>query len=212
MDKLSDAIPEEEISSPFKNVQKKIIASSMSDIKNYRAKDVAAISLFIWDEMVHRGIAKEPFKIAPIINNDFKGIYEFVTKEFGCEPVTDAYAVSYFNELDSEYSFVDATLVQCFPEDIHIADVEFADNRKPLKGKSASKGVRSFHGLHVFSDFISRLKIIAKARDAKRLSLMVADSDLYPVFKRHGFVVSDTQMAQMAFNGPRMGFPMILPV
>jgi hypothetical protein len=108
--------------------------------------------MFIWDEMVHRRLATEPQKIAPIVNNGFKGIAKFVQKELKKVPVTEAYAVSYYNEVDPKDSFVDVSLVRCWPNDIHIADVEFSDNRKPAhagrKVKSSSR--RNYHGLRVW--------------------------------------------------------------
>lgn len=111
-------------------------------------------------------------------------------------------------------SFVDVSIVRCWPNDIHIADVEFSDNRKPLRGGSKVKGStnRGYHGLHVFGEFIRRLKATAKEKDIQRISLMAADRELYPVFKRHGFKVSTAKMAQIAFKGAGVGFPMILEV
>lgn len=43
--------------------------------------------------MVHREVAKEPFKIAPVINGGMVGIYDFVRKELGREPITDVYTI-----------------------------------------------------------------------------------------------------------------------
>jgi hypothetical protein len=41
---------------------------------------------------------------------------------------------------------------------------------------------------------------------------MVAHKDLHPVFRRHGFQVSETDMAKVAFERVGVGFPMILSV
>jgi hypothetical protein len=128
--------------------------------------------------------------------------------------VTEAYAVSYFNEIDPDNSFVDVSLVRCWPNDIHIADIEFSDNRKPVHNGTKIKGSteRNYHGLHVFGDFIARLKDVAREKEAERISLMVAHEDLYPAFSRHGFEVSSTKMAQWAYKNAGVGYPMILQV
>lgn len=168
--------------------------------------------MFVWDEMAHRGVAKQPFKIAPIVQKNYQGIYEFVQKELKRPPVSDVYAVSYFNDVDPEMSFVDVTLVQCYPDDIHITDVEFADNRHRVGTHQPEKGLRNYRGLHIFGDFIARLSDVARSRNISRISLMVGAKGLYPVFKRHGFEVSDTKMAQMAFKQVGLGFPMVRKV
>ncbi len=212
MKHLSEAVPKDLFEQTFGTVREKVLATNLQELEVARAKDIPGICMFVWDEMVHRGVVKKPQKIAPIVNNDFEGVYRFVKRQLGRDPVSDAYAVSYYNELDDGYSFADATIVQCYPNDLHIADVEFADNRKPISNGSVRKGRRSYHGLHVFGEFIDRLKQVAKSRDVGRLSLMVGDADLYPVFSRHGFKVNETEMAQVAYKQFGVGYPMILKV
>lgn len=214
MAQLADAIPKDLFVPMFQDVKETILATDWESFQKSRAKDVSGVCLFIWDEMVHRGVTAEPFKIAPIVNNDFKGIAKFVRQELKKWPVTEAYAVSYYNEVDPKNSFVDVSLVRCWPNDIHIADLEFSDNRKPAHAgkKVKSSALRNYHGLHVFGDFIARLKNVAKEKGIERISLMVAHPDLYEVFRRHGFKVSETNMSKMAFERSRAGFPMILSV
>ena len=210
MAELEDAVPKDLFISRFKTVKEKVLATHWKGFQRARAKDVPSVCMFIWDEMVHRGKVTEPFSIAPIINNGYKGIANFVEKKLQAVPVSEAYAVSYYNEIDPENSFVDVSLVRCFPNDIHIADVEFSDNQKPAHAGEIVKNAaeRNYHGLHVFGDFIDRLNVVARAKGVSRLSLMVAHPDLYPVFSRHGFQVNDTHMARMAFERAGMGFSM----
>jgi hypothetical protein len=214
MAELADAIPKDLFVSTFQDVKETILATDWESFQKKRTKDVAGVCLFIWDEMVHQGVTAEPSKIAPIVNNDFKGIAKFVRQELKKEPVTEAYAVSYYNEVDPKNSFVDVSLVRCWPNDIHISDVEFSDNRKPAHAgdKVKSSSQRNYHGLHVFGDFIIRLKNVAREKSIERISLMVAHKDLYEVFRRHGFQVSETKMAKLAFERVGIGFPMILSV
>lgn len=214
MSDLADVVPKDLFVPLFKHVDEKVLATDWATLQKVKPEHVAGICMFVWDEMVNRKAANNPFKIAPYTENGFKGIAHFVEKELGKPIVTEAYAVSYFNEITPKSSFVDVSLVRCFPNDIHIADVEFSDNRRPLHAGEKLKGstVRDYHGLHIFGEFIDRLQGVAKEKGVERISLMVADAPLYRVFKKYGFEVSKTEMAQMAFKMAGMGFPMILKV
>lgn len=214
MPELADSIPKDLFVPMFQEVKETVLATDWESFQKTRAKDVPGVCLFIWDEMVHRKVAAKPHKIAPIVDDDCNGIADFIRKELRKAPVTDAYAVSYFNEVDPKNSFVDVSLVRCWPNDIHIADVEFSDNRKPAHAgeKEKSSSQRNYHGLHVFGEFLGRLKDVARQKEIERISLMVAHNDLYEVFKRHGFHVSETEMAKFAFENVGVGFPMIHPV
>jgi hypothetical protein len=211
---LSDAVPKDVFIPMFNEVKENVLAGDWSTFQKQRAKDVPGICMFIWDEMVHRGVAKEPFKIGPFVNRGYRGVAKFIETELGEKPVIEAYAVSYYNEVDNKNSFVDVSLVRCWPNDIHIADVEFSDNRKPVHAEKKVKSAinRNYHGLHVFGEFIARLKGVAAEKDIERISLMVAHPDLHDVFRRHGFRVSETKMAKIALNSVGAGFPMILPI
>jgi hypothetical protein len=133
MAELSDAVPKDIFGPMFKHVKEEIAATDWKDLQKNRPKHIAGLCMFIWDEMVDRKAVDDPFKIAPIVNNSFKGIAKFIEAELGTPPVTEAYAASYFNEIDPNNSFVDVSLVRCWPSDIHIADIEFSDNRKPIR-------------------------------------------------------------------------------
>ncbi len=208
---LSDAVPIEKIRQRFPNLREDAVATNVAAFLFKRRKDVPPTCLFIWDEMVHRGLVAEPYKIAPVINNEFKKIYEFVERELGRKPMDDAYAVELFLP-EVEESFVEISLVQCFPSDIHIADIELSDPTQPIEPTHADAEPRNFKGLHLFNEFLERLREVAKDRRVERISLMVAYPPLYEVFLRHGFRVSETEMAKTAFEAARRGFPMVLHV
>jgi len=120
--------------------------------------------------------------------------------------------VEYFNEVVPNDAFVEVSLAQCFPDDVHIVDVEFSDNRKRIPANDPSSRFRTYKGLHVFGEFLERLKGIARARDVGRISLIVAWPPLFKVFKRHGFQASETEMAQRGYSGAGHGFSMYLPI
>lgn len=203
---LSKAVPVGAITRLFPEAREEVLATNVDTFLINCARDVSSTCMFIWDEMVHRGVAKQPFKIAPIVNNDFKGIHSFVERELGRPPITDAYAAKFFNDF-GEKPFADVVLTETYPADIHISDVEFSDNRKRV-----NEGYRGYRGLHVFGEFIARLKEVAESRECERISLLCAFPPLYDVFTRHGFKLGETVMAKRAFAYSRSGFAMTLKV
>ena len=214
MAELKNAVPVDLFEPMFKKVREKVIATNVSEFLKNKPKQVPSISLFIWDEMVHRGAVPnhERFKIAPIINNEFKGVYKFIKKELGKEPISDIYAVEYFNEVVPNDAFVEVALAQCFPNDIHIIDVEFSDNRRPIGQRDPTREFRTYKGLHVFGEFLDRLREVARGRGIERISLIVAWPPLHNVFIRYGFRVSETEMAQRGHKIAGHGYSMYLPV
>lgn len=205
---LSNAVPREAIFGIFPLMEERIQTSTVPEFLIKESAKLPGACMFIWDEMVHRGDAIEPFKIAPIINNDYKGIYEFVSEELGDGAFKEAFSTKFFNEY-SDHSFADVVLVHCYPNDIHICDVEFSDNRSPLEAADPTKQFREYKGLHIFDQFLDNLRITAKDIGADRLSLMVATPPLHEVFTRHGFQISDTETAQIAYASAGTGHPMI---
>lgn len=209
---LEDAVPAERFAEFYDQVRHTVLASTVQQWQIRRAKDIPPTLMFIWDEMVHRGVALAPFKVAPIVNNGFKGLYDFVERELGRPPISAAYAVEYFNQLQPASSFAEVSLVHGFPNDIHICDVEFSDQRHPLPANHPDLKYRKYKGLHVFGEFLDRLRSIARARGAERISGLVASPPVHHVLARHGFRVSDSKMAQEAARRAGHGHAMILPV
>lgn len=207
---LEDTVPAGRFTETYGQVRREVRATTVEQWRVHRAKDVPPTLMFIWDEMVHRGLAPAPLKVAPIVNNGFKGLYDFVERELDRPPLSAAYAVEYFNELKPASSFAEVSLVHCFPNDIHICDVEFSDQRHPLP--RPDRKYREYQGLHVFGEFLDRLRAVARARGAERISGLVASPPVHHVLARHGFRVSDSKSAQMAARRAGHGHAMILNV
>jgi hypothetical protein len=209
---LSYALPQDRIEELVPGATTEVIATTVKEWRANKPSQVPVTSLFVWDEMVHRKKAKEPFKIAPYANNHNHkgGIYNFVQKELGASPVSTAYTVAMYRPGETD-SFVDMSLVRCYPGDIHICDVEFSDYSRPVDRNDPTRRHRGWHGLHVFPEFIARLTEVASSQGVERISLMVAYPPLYETFKRYGFEVSQTKIAQQAF-AIGQGFPMLLKV
>jgi hypothetical protein len=209
---LNEVIPAERFAETYAQVCREVLATTVEQWRTRRSKDIPSTMMFIWDEMVHRGIARSPFKVAPIVNSGFKGIYEFIEEELGHSPLSDAFAVEYFNELEPTSSFAEVSLVQCFPNDLHISDVEFSDQRHPLPATHPDRRHRKYKGLHVFEQFLDRLRSVARARGTERISGLVASPPVHHVLARHGFQISDSKMALAAYRRTGQGHAMILRV
>jgi hypothetical protein len=210
MVELAHALPKETIEAMVPGAEIKVVATNVKEWKATKPAQLSPLSLFVWDEMVHRGRVKQPFKIAPYTENaDYKdGIYSFVQKELGVAPVTKVYAASMYRPGET-LSFADVSIVRCWPSDLHICDVEFSDFDKPIAEDDPTSRYRGWHGLHVFPEFLERLIEVAKFEDVKRISLTAAHPPLRQTFEKYGFEVSPTKVAQRAAK-IGMGFPMIL--
>lgn len=205
---LEYSVPREAIEKRVPSARFEVAARNVNEWRAKRPTHVSGACMFIWDEMVDRRAVREAFKIGPIVNNGFKGIYEFVERELGRPPAQGAYVVNAFQD-GVEESFCDVSLVKCYPSDIHICDVEFSDATRPLAPGKRANTLRKYHGLHVFGEFLDRLVEVGRSQSLERLSLLVAEPPLYSVFKKYGFKPGTTQMAQIAFKTGQ-GFPMIL--
>lgn len=208
---LRDAVPRDRIIEIFPNAKEIVCAENVQQWLEARAKDVPPTLMYIWDSIVHLCITKEPMKISPVVNNNFEGLYEFVENELGEPPVGDAFAAEFFNENDEENSFVEVSLVRCFPNDIHISDIEFSDNRRPVDPDDPQQ-YRAYHGLHVFGYFLEALKEIGKQQGAAQISLNVANPAVHYVFERYGFKINETEVSLTGFKHRGCGHSMILPL
>lgn len=202
---FSDALPAEKIKTKVGEFKTRVVATNVKQWRIHRKKDVSNTVMSIWDEMVHRGKVREPMAVSPIVQNDFKGIYEFVGQYLGAAPIRSAYAVELFDSFRPDYAFTEISLVHCLPNAIHIADVEFSDTRRPVEGQQ-----RDFHGLGVFDEFLDRLKQIGREKDAERITLVVAYPPLHEVFLRHGFQLNETEVSRSGFDRSGHGHSMFV--
>ena len=210
MPNYADIIPVDHLERKFGELEHRIIARNTTELRKSLPAQIPGICMFIWDEMVDRGLVRDPYKIGPIIHRNYKGIYEFVSRELGREAIDDAFAEKYFNKIDPSESFVDFSIARCFPDDLHIVDIELSDNTRPLARTDPSREFRQYHGLHLFGEVLERIRAVAREEGVSRLSLMVAHAPLHHVFSRHGFKVGKSVMAQAAYQQVGFGHSMYL--
>ncbi|MCR9165969.1 MAG: hypothetical protein ACE37F_25235 [Nannocystaceae bacterium] len=205
---LSDAIPEEAIRAIFPDARRVTLADTVSDWQAARKQDVSGTLMYIWDRMVHRKETDTPDKIAPIVNNEYAGIFDFVEQELGAPPVREAFAVEFFNSIDPHVPFVTISLARIHPQELHISDIELADNRHPV----LNSVTRTHRGLHLFGEFLERLKRVARESGDTKLSLVAASPQAHDTFSRHGFRVGPTKLDRFGFQAQGWGHGMTCPL
>src|SRR3546814_17428401 len=101
-----------------------------------------------------------------------------------------------------DYPFAVIELCQCFPDDVHIADVEPSDIRRKLEQPQNGIGTRGYTGLGVFGDLLDGVQMVAKESGISRISLIAASSHPHAVLERAGFKVGSSASPALASRRP----------
>lgn len=216
---LSDAIPIEHFRNLFVIVRKKIIARNLVDFYTNDPEVASTVNLFVWDEGVNRGVVKNGDDMRIYHPHDLAKAYSLTKNRLGEEPFKEIYCVKYYNEHSKQdflgsrvdIPFAEIDLVECYPGDIHIADVTLLDLTKPVRDMSEISP-RSHKGLHVFPLLLDGLMSVAKQKGLERLSLVAASKAAHDTFARYGFQPTDTPVSQYAFQNMGFGHAMALKV
>src|SRR3546814_11580111 len=86
----------------------------------------------------------------------------FLDKKWGRPFLQDAFATKLYSPIMPDYPFAVIELCQCFPDDLHIADVELSDIRRKLEQPQNGIGARGYHGLGVFGALRDGVKMVDK--------------------------------------------------
>src|SRR3546814_13438038 len=103
-----------------------------------------------------------------------------------------------------DYPFAVIELCQCFPDDLHIADVELSDIRRKLEQPQNGIGARGYHGLGVFGDLLDGVKMVAKERGLSRISLIAASPQPPAVFDRKSVGLGQSGAVRVDIGGGRI--------
>jgi len=214
MAEFSEIIPIALFEEKFGVIKEKKIAQNVIELTKNADSKLYTLSLFIWDELVHRKIVSNPYEMSNLIGkeNGLK-LYKAIRKKVKREIIKEIYSTSFYNDFTPDYSFADISLAQCYPNDIHIMDIELSDTRKPLSIiPNIKKDIRTYHGLNIFGIILENLKKVARDRNLSRISLLVGDKNVYPVFTRYGFKLNETLMSKLAYQNVSEGFSMYIDV
>lgn len=171
---------------------------------------MSTVGLYVWDQMVARKVVADPRALASVYPNRLDKMAQFIKRELRQDWITDAFTTQLVSPIRPDYAFVDLKIVQCYPRDIHIADVEFSDPRNPLDEPTTGIGARRYRGLGVFGDFLDAVRRLARERGLDRISLMAASPQAHETFSRYGFKVGDGARAQWTFENVGFSHPMLL--
>lgn len=219
MVQLADAIPVERFNELFAMVEEEVVARNTAA---YYVKDPAGastVNLFVWDEGVSRGLVKDGEEMRKYHPQKLRKAYGLTKSRIGEEPFREVYCVKYYNEHSRQsffgkkanFPFAQIDLVECYPGDIHIADVTLLDLTKPVQDRS-EPAPRSHRGLHVFPLLLDGLMSVAKRKGLERLSLVAASRAAHDTFSRYGFEPTDTPVSQYAFQNLGFSHAMALKV
>lgn len=205
--KLSDAIPRDHFRGLFDIVEEVVTANDRASFYDVDAQGASTVNLFVWDEAVHRGLARNGEEMKKFHPHDLNRAYRLTKSRINKEPFQDVYCAEFYNEhsnqtyfgSDQKIPFAQIDLVRCYPEDIHISDVTLLDLTKPIRDRSQI-APRSHMGLHAFPFLLEGLLEVARAQNAKRISLVAASSAAHEVFSRYGFRPTETGVSQYAFR------------
>jgi hypothetical protein len=216
---LSDAIPVDHFRSLFSTVEEKVFARNPAAFYVRDPSGASTVNLFIWDEAVSRGLVQNGEEMRKYHPHQLKKAYGLTKARIGEEPFREVYCVKYYNEHSKQESsgrranlaFAEIDLVECYPGDIHIADVTLLDLTKPVQDTSGM-APRSHRGLHVFPLLLDGLVSVARQKGLERLSLVAASPAAHETFSRYGFEPTDTPVSQYAFQNLGHSHAMALKV
>ncbi|MEG8053136.1 hypothetical protein QP185_07565 [Sphingomonas aerolata] len=134
--KLRDSLPLETILARYPEAREEVLADTVAALRANLVDRIPPVGLFVWDEMAFCGDTKKPDRMQKVYPYHSERMFPFVTKELGRVPISDAYYAEWFNGLSDDKPFIKIELCQCYPNDIHIADVVFADLSRPARDRS----------------------------------------------------------------------------
>src|SRR3546814_5360806 len=106
--------------------------------------------LYGWDYAVAQQLVDDDQEIGavyPARPDLFPG---FLDKKWGRPFLQDAFATKLYSPIMPDYPFAVIELCQCFPDDLHIADVELSDIRRKLEQPQNGIGARGRSEEHTF--------------------------------------------------------------
>jgi hypothetical protein len=204
MAELSDAIPGAQFKSMFSTVTEVITARDRESYYESDPNGASTVNHFVWDEAVSRGVVKdEGAEMRAYHPDDPAGAYALTRLRIGEEPFKDIFCAEYYNEHSKQdyfgrqanFPFARISLVQCYPNDIHIADLTLLDLTAPVQDDS-EVSPRSHEDLRVFPILLDGLKKVAEARGVERLSHVPRSPAAHRMFSEYGFEPTKTDFSE----------------
>lgn len=91
-------------------------------------------------------------------------------------------------------------VARVYPNDVHIADMNFANPYKPIPPERRGFKFRRYKGLSLLGMVLGRIEAYARGQGCDYLTLTAAADDLVPLFAKHGFRVEDGNATSLAME------------
>ncbi|REK19217.1 MAG: hypothetical protein DWQ37_02160 [Planctomycetota bacterium] len=91
-------------------------------------------------------------------------------------------------------------VTRVYPNDLHIADMNFANPYMPIPLPRRRFKLQRYKGLALLATVLARAEAYASQQGCDYLTLNAATDDLVPLFGKYGFVVEDGQATSLAME------------
>jgi hypothetical protein len=91
-------------------------------------------------------------------------------------------------------------VARVYPNDVHVADMSFANPYLPIPPERRRFKFQRFKGLSLLGTLLARAEAHAAEQGCDYLTLNAATDDLVPLFTKYGFVVEDGQATSLAME------------
>jgi hypothetical protein len=168
------------------------------------------IGMTIWDLIVTRGTDDvDPMAMADSVTTADPQVAVKIKKLLQKPVMFDLY----YGKASAEFNGKRETIAEVlaahiYPNELHLADVEFRDPSKPIAKNKRRYPLTRFKGLGLLDSLMDSLESEANARECTSVTLTAATSDHVPLFKKYGFEVPDTPRGKLGemFG---LGIPMV---
>ena len=174
---------------------------------------VLQIGLCVWHQIVTRNLFNvDPRAMALNVDAQDPILYKKIEELLGIQAILDFFYANLRvsdDTLGDDNECCQICFAKTYPNDIVLSDVTFENPYKPIPEDEQKYEYTRYEGLSLLPDLMQHLKDYSTENGIDRILLTAASGDLIPLFKKYGFDVDDSPIAQMALD-VGYGIPMQL--
>ena len=173
-----------------------------SDVAACDPNGLLSAALTVWQRHVRRNPATDAGAVRDYIRQHGGDFLSAVQAIVGSPVVRD---IS-FSRVTIEDAALDDHLIayllvaRVYPNEVHIADMSFANPYKPIPPEHRRYKFQKYKGLHLLGSMLARAEKYATDNECAYLTLNAATDDLVPLFAKFGFTVEDGQATSLAME------------
>jgi hypothetical protein len=207
---LENILPRERILERFPDANEQIIGRNLRQLEAEQPDKMHAMALHQWDRITRWGpVHVDMFSIAPYADGERNGTVKFVSNKIG-KPLIQDVVYQHFTVMRQaeEFTVAEFMLAQLYPNELHLADIEFSNPDRPLAEPLPQQG---FEGLGLLKHTMPRIVDTGIELGCRAITLTAANARIRSIFERYGFTVSDTHAGRAAIaEGFEIGVPLEL--